>query len=448
MISIHRASCLDWLVAYDGPLFDSCVTDPPYHLTSIVKRFGGKNAAGAKVGATGAYARASKGFMGKEWDGGDIAFRPETWRKVYDALKPGAHLIAFSGTRTYHRMACAIEDAGFEIRDQLAWCYGSGFPKSHDVSKGIDKAAGAVREVVGIRKAPGIAKNNVEQGAQTRSKYEFAETSKNAATPEAKQWQGWGTALKPAWEPICLARKPLSEKSIAANVLKHGTGAINIDGCRVEGADALEGRSRHRGGTMQGSSFQMPDSVSSMPAGRWPANLCHDGSDEVLAGFPDAGGGNWRGLQNGAALFGQGTDGYRGEGPDGDSGSAARFFYSAKAGPLDRIGTAHATVKPVDLMRWLVRMVTPPGGRVLEPFAGSGKTGIACIAEGFDCTMIDIEAEHVADIERQLAYLRGEGAHSFQEHNRAKLQREQARPANAIGGLFGDAPPRNAATAG
>ena len=149
-VSIHHASCLDWLAEYDGPLFDSCVTDPPYHLTSIVKRFGGKNAAEAKVGATGAYARAAKGFMGKEWDGGDIAFRPETWRAVYDALKPGAHLVAFSGTRTYHRMACAIEDAGFEIRDQLMWCYGSGFPKSHDVSKGIDKAAGVEREVVGV----------------------------------------------------------------------------------------------------------------------------------------------------------------------------------------------------------------------------------------------------------------------------------------------------------
>jgi site-specific DNA-methyltransferase (adenine-specific) len=354
-----------------------------------VKRFGGKNAAEAKVGATGAYARASKGFMGKEWDGGDIAFRPETWRAVYDALKPGAHLVAFSGTRTYHRMACAIEDAGFEIRDMLCWHYASGFPKSHSM-RDIDRAE-------------------------------------------------LGTALKPATEPICLARKPLSEKSVAANVLKHGTGAINIDGCRVEGADAQEGRSRHGGGTMQGSSFQMPDSVSSMPAGRWPANLIHDGSDEVLTGFPDTSSGSIAPHHKRTTSKTANTFGERAAPPEethGDSGSAARFFYSAKAGPLDRIGTAHATVKPVDLMRWLCRLITPPGGHILEPFAGSGTTGIAAMAEGFDCSMIELEADHVADIERKLAFLRGEGALTFQEHNHAKALRTKETP---LGGLFGEA---------
>jgi site-specific DNA-methyltransferase (adenine-specific) len=246
IIQIHHASCLDWLAQYaidherdpeKYPLFDSCCTDPPYHLTSIVKRFGGKNAAEAKVGATGAYARASRGFMGKEWDGGDIAFRPETWQLVYDVLKPGAHIIAFSGTRTYHRMACAIEDAGFEIRDQLQWLYGSGFPKSYNFSKGIDNAAGAKRtEIILSYKAQGTARTLTggNYGGGGKNTVERDEIVKMAAvTPEAKQWDGWGTALKPACEPICLARKPLSEKTIAANVLKHGTGALNIDATRV-----------------------------------------------------------------------------------------------------------------------------------------------------------------------------------------------------------------------
>jgi site-specific DNA-methyltransferase (adenine-specific) len=390
MISLHHASCIDWLSTYDGPLFDACVTDPPYHLTSIVKRFGGKNAAEAKVGATGAYARASKGFMGKEWDGGDIAFRPETWRAVYDALKPGAHLVAFSGTRTYHRMACAIEDAGFEIRDMLCWHYASGFPKSHSM-RDIDRAE-------------------------------------------------LGTALKPATEPICLARKLLSEKTVAANVLKHGTGAINIDLCRVGTEGGTSGSNYAKTGQF---GIGGKADIRSIDAGRWPANLCHDGSEEVLAGFPETGAGkaSMRGEKTSAGTHdGWARDSHKGwdsmRGHDDNGGSAARFFYSAKAGPLDRIGTAHATVKPVDLMRWLCRLVTPPGGHILEPFAGSGTTGIAAMAEGFDCSMIELEADHVADIERKLAYLRGEGALTFQEHNHAKSLRTKETP---LGGLFGEA---------
>ena len=393
MINLHHASCIDWLSTYDGPLFDACVTDPPYHLTSIVKRFGGKNAAEAKVGATGAYARASKGFMGKEWDGGDIAFRPETWRAVYDALKPGAHLVAFSGTRTYHRMACAIEDAGFEIRDMLLWHYGSGFPKSHSM-RDIDRAE-------------------------------------------------LGTALKPATEPICLARKPLSEKSVAANVLKHGTGAIHIDGCRV-GISESENlvRVNNDAATWGTYGSGANNSEKSQALGRWPANLCHDSSDEVLAGFPDTGAAKSSGQskpmqRQDNAVYGKGLGSISPDNKhDDNGGSAARFFYSAKAGPLDRIGTAHATVKPVDLMRWLCRLVTPPGGHILEPFAGSGTTGIAAMAEGFDCSMIELEADHVADIERKLAFLRGEGALTFQEHNHAKALRTKETP---LGGLFGEA---------
>lgn len=252
-VSIHHASCLDWLAEYDGPLFDSCVTDPPYEI----------------------------GFMGKKWDNTGVAFRPETWRAIYDVLKPGAHLVAFAATRTYHRMACAIEDAGFEIRDCLFWCYGAGFPKSHDVSKGIDKAAGAEREIVGPKftadgrsraseAGKGIAAKPLHGGGINGHANDF-ETK--PATPEAEQWQGWGTALKPALEPICLARKPLSEKSIAANVLKHGTGAINIDGCRVEnGGDDLSRKATPAKGWKNSSELNgsMNDDWKK---GRWPANL-------------------------------------------------------------------------------------------------------------------------------------------------------------------------------
>lgn len=418
MISIHHSDCVAWLQAYDGPLFDSCVTDPPYHLTSIVKRFGGKDAAPAMVGATGAYARASKGFMGKEWDGGDVAFRPETWRAVYDKLKPGAHLVAFSGTRTYHRMACAIEDAGFEIRDQLQWLYGSGFPKSHDVSKGIDKSLGLENERE-ITHYKGQGPRSMFDGGKPRP-----------ASLPASQWNGWGTALKPACEPICLARKPLSEKSIAANVLKHGTGAINVDGCRIGTEETIKTTRNYVAGGLEPGGMQKGPGAFAVykqnDAGRWPANVLHDGSDEVLAGFPETGlssGGSGQASLESASphfqSFGSGSARkHLGDnaGGLGDSGSAARYFYSAKAGPLDRIGSKHPTIKPVDLMRWLVRLITPPGGLILEPFAGSGSTGIAALAEGFDCTMIDLEADHVADIERKLAFLRGEGKLRVEEH--------------------------------
>ena len=446
-ITLHHTDMLAWLRDYDGPLFDSCVTDPPYHLTSIVKRFGKPGRAEAKVGATGAYARASRGFMGKEWDGGDIAFRPETWRAVFDALKPGAHLVAFSGTRTYHRMACATEDAGFEIRDQLAWCYGSGFPKSHDVSKGIDKAAGAERPVTHTTKSGGLARQNTvnaEQGFRPDDYYaergnQFR--SNDPITPEAAQWQGWGTALKPAWEPICLARKPLAESSVAANVLAHGTGAINVDGCRVEAAGrTLIVSDKRASVNTYGDGLNGSRNAGITDQGRFPANILHDGSGEVVGCFPDAPGQQRTVTGNEpsspfANIYGDMPNRAGGAVPRGDSGSAARFFYSAKAGPLDRMGSKHATVKPVDLMRWLARLVTPPGGYVLEPFAGSGTTGIACLAEGFGCTMLELEAEHVADIERKLAILRGDGRLLVEEHKRGRHD-----PRNDdLGPLFGSA---------
>lgn len=399
-INLHNASMLDWLEAYNGPLFDSCVTDPPYEL----------------------------GFMGKAWDSTGIAFQVDTWRKVYDALKPGAHLVAFSGTRTYHRMAVAIEDAGFEIRDQLAWTYGSGFPKSHDISKAIDKAAGADRPVIGEKRG-GSA---LTMGGDNSRPWHEAQKARGGAydvtapaTPEAKKWNGYGTALKPAWEPICLARKPIDQKTTAANVVMHGTGALNIDGCRVGTEGGVRKIAPDRSGASHGGSGFGCNGATEEIGGRWPANLLHDGSDEVLAGFPETESGKMA-----AGTVRQNRSGYAGVIPPitladtiGDSGSAARFFYSAKAGPLDRIGTAHATVKPVDLMRWLCRLITPQGGHILEPFAGSGTTGIAAMAEGFDCTMIELIAEHAADIERKLEYLKGNGGHNLIERHKARIER-------------------------
>lgn len=418
-VALHAGDCLDVLKTLPANSLDSCVTDPPYHLTSIVKRFGGAGAAPAQHGTDGLYARASAGFMGKQWDGGDIAFRAELWAEVWRVLKPGAHLAAFSGTRTYHRMACAIEDAGFEIRDQLAWAYGSGFPKSHDVSKGIDREAGAEREKIAIG---GAVKRMIPGADQNKAGWEKADGRayqpgvEIPATDAALQWQGWGTALKPAWEPICLARKPLAEKTVAANVLAHGTGAINVDGCRV----ATEEQSSRAGGRRQQTheGYQRPGATMCQDKsdwalssnGRWPANIVHDGSDEVVAMFPDSNG--QQGVVTGnepsspfANVYGDMPNRAGRAEPRNDSGSAARFFYSAKADVDDRIGSKHPTVKPVDLMRWLVRLITPPGGTTIDPFAGTGTTGGAAFLDGFNAVLIEREDEYRADIARRMELL-------------------------------------------
>ena len=396
----------------DGVQVDSVVTDPPYHLTSIVKRFGKEDSAPAQFGTDGAYARASKGFMGKEWDGGDIAFRPETWELALKLLKPGGHLLAFSASRNYHRMAVAIEDAGFEIRDQMMWLYGSGFPKSHNVG------------------------------------------------------DGWGSALKPAHEPIVMARKELSEKSIKDNVLKHGTGAINIDGCRIEGNDAkypdtnpdfrdqgkkskeaigidklsfgqvqnaerkkVVRKSRSEDGVWtdgnSGMKAEGTQYADADPRGRFPANVMHDGSDVIVNEFPEGAKGSTTPRNRGTVgMFGMPNDAT----PEyADEGSAARFFYCPKTSKSERhsnlddhetsVGVngnkwtdqdyrrgdtkptterknTHPTVKPVELMKYLCRLVTPKGGTVLDPFMGSGSTGMAAKDEGFDFIGIEKEKEY------------------------------------------------------
>lgn len=412
-VMLYGGDCLDVLATLPDNSVDSVVCDPPYHLTSIVKWFGGDNAAACKVGKTGAYARASAGFMGKQWDGGDIAFRAETWAAVFRVLKPGGHLVAFSGTRTYHRMTCAIEDAGFDVRDMICWHYGSGFPKSHNVSKGIDKAAGAEREKIATgaavkRMIPGSEQNDNGSWIKDNGRI-YQPGIELPSTEAAKQWDGYGTALKPATEPICLARKPLIG-TIVENVLTHGTGALNIDGCRIEASGRPERDARAHTvpsmfGAMGGSK-----AIGQTNLGRWPANLIHDGSDEVLAGFPDAPGQGGAVTGNeptangfsGAVAFGGMKARAGGYAPRLDSGSAARFFYTSKADSDDRLGSKHLTVKLIDLMQWLVRLVTPKGGTVLDPFAGTGTTGEAAWREGMSAILIEREPEYQADIARRM----------------------------------------------
>lgn len=403
--ALIRSDCVRALSVFGANRFDSCVTDPPYEL----------------------------GFMGKRWDASGIAFSVELWREVLRVLKPGAHLLAFGGTRTYHRMTCAIEDAGFEIRDSLHWLYGTGFPKSLNVSKAIDEMAGETQPVIvpgaSGRGAPSV--NALGAGLNVG----FAERPKTApVTAAAAAWHGWGTALKPGHEPVVLARKPL-EGTVAANVLARGTGALNIDASRIgtpKNVPASPAKDRigqnakgdERGRTADTSGFD-PN------VGRWPANVL---LDEAAAAELDAQSGTDRGCKgtrsestarNGVTDFSprQGTL-YT------DSGGASRFFYVAKPNRAERDrgcehlpartggeatdradGSAgvenpragagrtggarnyHPTVKPVALMRYLVRLVTPPGGTVLDPFTGSGTTGMASRLEGFQFVGIEREPD-------------------------------------------------------
>lgn len=352
-VTVHHGDSSEVIRTLADCSIDSCVTYPPYALVSIVKRFGKARSAEAKGGV---YARAARGFMGKQWDNGAVAFDPAFWAEVLRVLKPGAHALAFSGTRTYHRLACAIEDAGFEIRDQIGWLYGSGFPKSHNAG------------------------------------------------------EGWGTALKPAWEPVVLARKPLVG-TVAANRAAHGTGAINIEACRID-AEKQTGWAGAGGITWNESNMGLGKDGEARPVnGRWPANIIHDGSGEVISAFPDSDGqlapvGPKNGPKSSVNVYG--NYGPRDQfNPRGDAGSAARFFYSAKADAADRCGSKHPTVKPIDLMAYLCRLVTPVGGTVLDPFAGSGSTGMACMREGFNAVLIEREAEYVADIHKRLAHVQG-----------------------------------------
>jgi DNA modification methylase len=364
---IHNGDCLEVLRTLPDSSVDACVTDPPYGLA----------------------------FMGKRWDY-DVP-SSEVWQECLRVLKPGGHLLAFAGTRTQHRMAVRIEDAGFEIRDMIAWVYGSGFPKSLDVSKAIDKAAGAERERYERAAFGGTFSDD------NGTTYGTA-LSNDPATEAAKQWQGWGTALKPALEPITVARAPLSG-TVAANVLEHGTGAINVDGCRVPGV--LEGDPNRFKKTDGGEFVAKFDNAPVVRTeGRYPANLIHDGSDEVVGLFPESNGqqGQVTGKEPSSEVnnvYGD-FNGRPSTVPRGDTGSAARFFYCAKADPSERRNSKHPTVKPVALMRYLVRLVCPAGGVVLDPFAGSGTTIEAARLEHCRAIGIEREAEYCADILERL----------------------------------------------
>jgi len=383
---MYCQNCLETMAAMPDNSVDSIVTDPPYGLK----------------------------FMGKKWDCEVPGV--EIWKECLRVLKPGGHLLAFAGTRTQHRMAVNIEDAGFEIRDMIAWVYGSGFPKSHDISKAIDKAAGAEREVIREVPAYTIGGNGILNGHSEGATMKFTEP----ATDLARQWQGWGTALKPAFEPITVARKPIPG-TVAANVLEYGTGGINIDGCRIShSGESLSGGAKdgssankcHPGWdrpwendpekALAAKERSNENQVKSENLGRFPANFIHDGSEEVTALFPHTTSGSKKVSHNNSvdenghkvsSVYGK----YNPLPQDiqGSEGSAARFFYTAKASQSERgKGNDHPTVKPLDLMRYLVRLVTPPKGLVYDPFAGSGSTLIAAIQEGFFAIGSDLDQHH------------------------------------------------------
>jgi DNA modification methylase len=379
MYILFNDDCLEKMKTLDESSVDSIVTDPPYGLS----------------------------FMGKGWDHGVPG--KDFWVEALRVAKPGAHLLAFGGTRTFHRLACAIEDAGWEIRDTVMWVYGSGFPKSHDVSKAIDRAAGAEREVVGTKRLGGNAAQSTKEkgGTYASNTNSVGVKAINVpitapATDAAKQWEGWGTALKPAWEPIIVARKPLIG-TVAENVLKHGTGALNIDGSRI--GEPLPATT-YKQPVMNGGKYGDSDAqriITTVSQGRWPANVIHDGSDEVLAGFPVTTQNGYRANpstkhnQHRNNTYGKYQDTFTvGERGFNDTGSAARFFYCAKASKADRDErNHHPTVKPTDLMRYLCRLVTPLGGLVLDPFCGSGSTGKAAMLENFKFIGIEKEAEYI-----------------------------------------------------
>ena len=431
-----RDDCTEAMKRLPDASVHSVVCDPPYHLTSIVERFGKADAAPVKVpeGGTGAYARASRGFMGKVWDGGDVAFRVSTWEEAYRVLKPGGHLLAFGGTRTYHRMACAIEDAGFEVRDSIHYCFGSGFPKSKDVALGIDKGEGHPNRGRAIPTAsthlPG---GKYAEETLTSNPVEAYEPK----SERSAKWKGWGTALKPSHEVIVLARKPL-DGTVAKNVLTHGTGALNIDATRVpHGAevdlDTVQ-RQQHSEGSIDGA-FGAANLIGKeiptyKPEGRWPANtlLQHaPGCDEeCVEGCPVLVMDEQSGGDGASRYFNVFTL---------EPGEYAPFFYTPKASRKEReagcenipvksgaeavgreegsagmnsplagagrtaktVHNDHPTIKSIALMEWCVKLVTPPEGVVLDPFMGSGSTGIAALRSGFNFIGMEMD-EHYMEI--------------------------------------------------
>ncbi len=432
---LYQGNMLDMLEVIEPNSIDSIVTDPPYGLTSIVDRFGKEGSAPAQYGTDGAFGRLSKGFMGKEWDGSGIEYNVETWRKCYTVLKSGGYLLAFGGSRTFHRIACAIEDAGFEIRDTIMWLYGSGFPKSTNIGLMIDKKNEVDNRTGNTLCGVGKHSDTAVEGGMFSELYEERKAQ--------NEWNGWGTCLKPAYEPIIVARKPC-EGSCVDNVLKYGVGGINIDECRVPFEDtpnpATNPLYRQQNGYKHDRSKSIAEnsvvnfntSASENPIsslGRFPSNviLTYDETDfdEVCGGMPYTKSTGGSGEASKINTFSNTYNGGWGHdkncanlGGLGDEGSVARYYYCAKASVKDRDEgcealdngllrrmrpdkdddnptglnkegrfapvvrkNTHPTVKPCELMQYLVRLVTPQGGTVLDPFNGSGSTGKACMYE-------------------------------------------------------------------
>jgi DNA modification methylase len=411
-----KGDCRQQLATLPENSVHAIITDPPYEL----------------------------GFMGKTWDSTGIAYNVEVWQQCLRVLKPGGHLLAFGGSRTYHRLACAIEDAGFEIRDQIMWVYGSGFPKSLDVSKAIDKAAGTPVKVGKAFKVAGEYGNRDLRDPESQGESRDA-MRHHAVTDAAKQWDGWGTALKPAHEPIVLARKPLNG-TVANNVLTHGVGALNINDCRVPGeVPSVPMGEWSRSGTTGATSQRSGEMSEPHTAGRWPANFIHDGSDEVLQLFPIARSFTGRperknGTINQHSWMGNGDKKNKNRSVvDASRGSAARFFYCAKASRTERntgldhlparrasamgyeIGLGevgegmfkdrnpqkqnfHPTVKPLALIHYLIKLITPPGGTILDPFLGSGTTAVAATQLGHPWIGCELTEDYWPIIEARIAH--------------------------------------------
>lgn len=420
--TVFSGSNLDVLPFMADNSVDAIVTDPPYEL----------------------------GFMGKSWDSSGIAYSVELWRECLRVLKPGGHLLAFGGSRTWHRIAVAIEDAGFDVRDSIAWLYGSGFPKSHDISKGIDKAAGVEREIVTdvVEDLFGEREEAIEvtdrRGDETT--YGLGHSGKvvsgEAITDDAKKWQGWGTALKPAFEPVVVARKPLVG-TVAANVLEWGVGGLNIDASRIAGESwGSRPPSVSDGITLNGLNPMVKESNN---LGRWPANIILDPYTAELLDEQSGQTVSNAGGRSTGRNFGQEADNDfskdRERTGHNDSGGASRFFYVAKASKRDRnegleelepqrhsddqngegVGgdnprnrtnhakqNFHPTVKPTDLMRYLIKLVTPAGGVVLDPFTGSGSTGKAALLDGYQFLGIELTNDYLPIIQGRLEWAEAE----------------------------------------
>ena len=444
---IINGNSLEVLKSFDQNSVDTIITDPPYGLTSITKRFGKENSASAKYGKDGSFSRLSKGFMGKQWDGTGIEYNVDFWKECLKVLKPGGYLLAFGGTRTFHRIACAIEDAGFEIRDTLMWLFGCGFPKSHNVGLAIDKKNGCSDRGHRIATASRFHPDGTfEPNGEKLPPYQ-------ARTKDAEKYVGYGTALKPAYEPIIMARKPI-ENTVADNMLKYGVGGINIDECRIE-SETITSHNAPKG-TFAGGEPNRGSDTSSYKTyeGRFPANVITDGSDEVKANMPNSksSGGNlstydFKDSEKGNLSFGQNNKILQRLETDyiapNDEGSACRYYYCAKASKKDRdegledfeerqvsnggnrkntetarmFGgnsalrhNSHPTVKPTELMQYLIRLVAPNGATILDPFCGSGSTGKAVMFENrernknYKFIGIELEKEYLPIIVARIKY--------------------------------------------